>query len=421
MNWLFWLLAGGLTAAVVALLLRPLMSAGTGLGRRSDYDIAVYKDQLAEVDRDLERGVISPAEAATARTEIGRRLLAADARDSQDMKGGQDLKETQAAKGGNGWAALLLAGLVPLATMALYVWLGNPGLPSLPFAERQGEREQGQDIAQLADQLAARMQAEPSDPRGWELLARTAAQLGRFEQAAQAFRQAIERGGPRADLSAGLGEAMTASAQGNVTPQARAAFEEALRLDPSEPRARYYMGVASIQSGDARGAIDIWSALARETPPEVPWRAALVEQIVAVARETGIEPGDLTARVGPATQPGLLPGAPPSTAAPALPRIGAAPPGPSPAEVEAAREMTPEAQQAFIRSMVDRLASRLKDQPDDLDGWLRLARAQSVLGEREAAIAALRRAEGLTAGLPDSDPRRQTVSEGLRALGVAAD
>ncbi len=399
MTWLFWSIAGALTAVVLALLSRPLLRAGKAKGEkpggelagneRADYDIAVYKDQLAEVARDHARGTLTAPEAKAAKTEIERRLLAAD-----QARQAAGAPTSKAEKAGARAAALLIAAALPAVTLGLYLWLGAPGLPSLPFAEREAERQDSREFADLADQLAARMKADPSDPRGWELLARTSASLGRFPQAVEAYRQAIQRGGMRADLASGLGEALTAVANGNVTPEAKQAFQTAVDLDPQEQRARYYLGLSEVQAGEPAAALEIWTDLARDTPAEAPWRAGLLEQIAALVRETGLDPGDLT------------PQAPAAVA-----------PGPSQAEVDAAAEMTPEERDAFIRSMVARLAERLEEEPDDLDGWLRLAQAYRVLGEREAAIAAFRRAEPLAADLPVVDNRRQAVADGLRALG----
>jgi cytochrome c-type biogenesis protein CcmH len=84
--------------------------------------------------------------------------------------------------------------------------------------------------------------------------------------------------------------------------------------------------------------------------------------------------------------------------------------------MQAAQDMSPEERQAMIRGMVDGLAQRLEDEPEDIDGWLRLARAYAVLGERAEAIDALERAEPLVADLPADDPRRQAVEQGLQSL-----
>jgi len=379
----FWLFAGLLTALAVGLLLLPLLRrAGTTLPRQA-YDLTVYRDQLAEVERDVERGVLTPDQAAAARTEIERRLLGAAESQPEADGGGRD-KEPGGRRPG-----LLSAGLalgLPAGALSLYLLLGAPGVPSIPLAERPNTEGSPTDMAQLVDQLAGRMAANPDDPQGWRLLARSYGQLGRFDEAAAAYRQAIARGGADAETWASLGEVLTAGADGMVTPEARQAFATALQQNPNDPRARYYGGLAYAQDDRFKEALEVWRSLEADSPPDAPWRNLLEQQIARTQETLGMEGGSAPA------------------------------PGPTAQDRAAAAEMAPEQRAAFIRSMVERLATRLESEPDDLDGWLRLIRAYTVLGERDKATEALERATALAAELPADAPEHKAIDSARAAL-----
>jgi cytochrome c-type biogenesis protein CcmH len=389
----FWLLAGLLTALAVAVLLIPLLRRPKDAAARRDYDLAVYRDQLSELDRDLARGILSADQAEAARTEIERRLLGA-------AEGGPEGGSEGGAKSAEPRRGVLAAATVvalPAAALGLYLVLGAPGVPSVPFAERPTAQPVPQDIALLVERLAARMAETPDDPEGWRLLGRTYLQIGRPVEAVDALRQAVTRGADGASVWASLGEALVEVNQGLVVVDAREAFARVLKHDPGDPRARYYTGLALAQDGRPREALETWVALAADAPADAPWREVVAAQIARAAEDLGLDPDD-PALAGMARAPG--PGAP----------------GPSAAEVEAAAEMSPEARDAMIRSMVDGLAARLEQEPGDLDGWLRLSRAYAVLGEPEQAKAAVDRAAELVAQLPSDAPEREAVEQMQEAL-----
>jgi cytochrome c-type biogenesis protein CcmH len=396
-----WLLAGLLTALVVAVLLIPLLRRPKDAAARQDYDLEVYRDQLGELDRDLARGILSADQAEAARTEIERRLLTA-AEDGSKV-------ESEAKSGEPRRSALAAAMVValPVVALGLYLVLGAPGVPSVPFAERPTAEPVPQDMAPLVERLAARMAETPDDPEGWRLLGRTYLQLGRPAKAADALRQALARGADDPADWASLGEALVAVNQGLVVAEAREAFAAVLKRDPGDPRARYYGGLALAQDSRPRAALDTWVALVADAPADAPWREVVVAQIARAAEDLGLAPDD------PALA-GLAPGDPAPAGMAKSP--GSVAPGPSAAEVEAASEMSPEARDAMIRSMVDGLAARLEEEPGDLDGWLRLSRAYAVLGEPERAKAAVDKAAELVAQLPSDARERQAVEQMQEAL-----
>lgn len=283
-------------------------------------------------------------------------------------------------------------GFVAVATsgaVALYLTLGSPGVPSISIAE-QRTAGTSDDFALLVERLAARMAGNPYDARGWLMLARSYAQLERFAESAEAYRQAIELGPQEPETLAAYGETLVAAAQGVVSQQARTAFEAALAGEPGNPRARYYLGLAAAQGGDLRGAYDTWYALAADTPAAAPWRATLEAQLQRVAADLGIKAGD----------PPVVGG-------------GEKTISPSDEAFAGAAAMSEAERNAVIDSMVDRLAARLGSDPEDFDGWMRLGHAYRVRGDRNAALQAFERAVEL-ANAPSFDPAKREAA--LRAL-----
>lgn len=392
-----WIIVAAMTALTAVLLAGPLIrrrrSAALSVARP---DLAVYHAQLAELERDLSSGLISGPEAGAARAEIERRMLkAGDAR----LAAAQDeAPNRQSRMARRPVYAMAFVSMMMFGAAGLYLTLGTPGLSSMPLAKRGSPTEErSQDFAFLVERLAARMEANPSDPRGWLLLARSYARIGRFADSASAYQRAIDLGTREPEVLAAYGEALVAASQGVVSPQARAAFDEARADDPGNPRVRYYLGLAAAQAGDVQTAYDTWLALAADTPAAAPWRASLEAQIRTAAEELGIAPVEIPA---------------------ALEGKGIAPP--SEDALAAAATMSDEERAAFIRSMVDRLAARLAAEPDDFDGWMRLGKAYRVLGDRDGALRAYERAAEL-ASAPSFDPAaRQAVGRALDELRAPA-
>ncbi|MGE4220227.1 MAG: c-type cytochrome biogenesis protein CcmI [Alphaproteobacteria bacterium] len=380
---ILWLAVGTLALAVAAVLLRPLLHRAPPLPEAAEYDIAVYRDQLAEIERERARGAIDPAAADAARTEVARRLLAADARRGEGPASAAPLRLTAVAVGL----------LVPASALGLYLWLGTPGLHGYPHAAQQAARAASNraaaDLAGLADQLAARMAAAPDNVEGWSLLGRTYMQLQRPADAAAAFARAAALAPQDAELAAGEGEARMLAAGGQVTPESQAAFERALAQRPDDPRARFYLGLGRFQNGDIRAAYDAWTALIADSPADAPWLSLVRERASEAAQQLGLDPAAL-----PEPKPALG--------------------GPDDAAVAAAAAMTPEERTAMVEGMVARLAARLKEQPGDIEGWLRLARAYEVLGRHADMRDAMAQAAALA-------PRQVPVLLGYaRAIRAAA-
>ena len=366
-----------LTTVTVAALLVPLLRPRIAATDRLDKDTAVYRDQLAEVERERAAGTLPESDAAAARTEIERRLLAAAEADRR-LAG----PRTPGPGGAEGsppapWHRFLtpaLCLLVPLFALGLYLQIGQPGLPGAPFAARTApalppDAVSPRDLAETIAAARARLAARPDDP----------------------------------DALSTLGEALTFEADGVVTPPARDAFRRALESSPGDPRAMFYLGLHEAQSGDAQAALDRWRALEQGSPPQAPWLPAVRAEMQRVARAAGLPvppPPAAPASPGPATPGPSSPG--PSSAGASTPAPGM--PTPTPEQMQAMQGLTPADRQQAIRGMVEGLDARLRatpsDKPEDRDSWLRLANARRVLGENDKAVEAYARADAIAALAP---------------------
>ncbi len=362
-----WFVFALMTVAAIFAVLWPLGRGSSAPAGGSE--AVVYRDQLAEIDRDVSAGLIGVSEAKAARVEIGRRLLAA-ADGQLDLPARSNLGLRRAS------AIVALVGL-PIAAVTLYLALGSPRLGDFPLASRMRTADVNQPLDNMVAQVEAHLEKNPTDGRGWTVLAPVLARLGRNDDAVRAYRNSITYAGDSAERRADLGEALAIAAGGVVTAEAKAEFERAVAQNAGEPRAHYYLGLAAEQDGRQADAAAIWHAMLAKAPTDAPWRP-LVEAALA--------------RVG-------------SPAAPALSNDAMA----------AAKDMSEADRGAMIRGMVDRLATRLKQNGDDVEGWLRLMRAYMVMGERDKAANAL--AEARQAVANDTERLRQ-LNEGVKNLGL---
>ena len=375
-----WIAFALMTAAAVLCLVWPL--AG---GRAGDTgpvpDVAFYKSQLAEVDDDVGRGLVAAGDADLTRAEIARRLLrsAGGARRPPTLLG-KGFRRRRIA------AALAAAVLVPSLTLGLYLKVGHPAWPDQPIATR--EATPGFDLAAAIPKIEAHLAEHPDDGRGFELLAPIYLRLGRFDDAARAYASALRLLGETPERRAALGQARVMAADGVVTAQARADFDEALAKNPDLPQARFFVALATEQDGDKPKALDLWQKLAAMSPPEAPWLPAVRQHLAALGVPMAPEPPE--AAVLPATGPESAAGA----------GIAALP---------------PEQRLGAIRGMVDGLAARLAQNGRDPDGWLRLVKAYTVLGEQGKARTALADARKVLDGDADALARLDGLA---RQLGL---
>jgi len=393
-----WIAVFVVAAAVAAALARPLMTRGAPPAARAEYDLSVFRDQLAEIDRDAEDGLLDAAEADAARLEIQRRMLAADA----EL---QVRARTEAQSGGRVRAAAIV-GMVPVGALLVYLMLGSPEAPNAPYAARDTGAEKNQaaahdgpggqgmpvgqqaEMAAMVGRLAERLLKDPDNVDGWLLLGRSYLALERLPDALNAFERARTLAPGQPDVEIALAEAVILAAEMKVTQRAERILRGVHERDPFEPKSRYYLGLMKAQQGDVYGALQDWADLVALSPAEAPWVAVVRNQIARAANELNVDPAkvrpsaDAQALLDARGMPAPEPAAPPLTAAPEEAQPA---PGPSREQMEAAQSMSEEDRSAMIRGMVQRLADRMKEQPDDIEGWKRLERAYRVLGEPEKA------------------------------------
>jgi cytochrome c-type biogenesis protein CcmH len=388
-----WVLVAVIALVVLGTLLVPLRRRSAA-PRRADFDLGVYRDQLGEVERDRERGLLTDDQAAAATVEIQRRILAVADDDGSSLATSHGL-----SRGVVVGAAIA----TPVAAVALYLVLGQPSLPDQPFAGRSqaggvagdphsAAGSRGQQMEQLVGRLAERLLKQPNDVEGWVLLGRTYVTMNRLDDAVDAYRRALEISDNHPAVAADLGEVLITRAEGHIDIETLRLFKDALAADPRTVKARYYLGAAKVQDGDLKGAVDAWVDLIAVSPPNAPWVATVREQIGRAIEDLGIDPEILK----PSPE-ALALGPPPATAPGAATTVA---PGPDREDIEAARDMSVEERAEMIRTMVDRLADRLKENPNDRQGWLRLGRAYQVLGDEEKSRQAFARAEALGGGQP---------------------
>ena len=347
---LLWVTFAVMTAAALAALLWPLYRRGSTEAGAREAELAVYRDQLGEIDRDAARGLIGAEEAAATRNEVARRMLAA--------AGPKDMAEPSGSSPGVRRAAIVSALLgVPVIALSTYLALGRPDLPGLPRAERMAMAVERSDMDAMVAQVEAYLADNPRDAQGWLVLAPAYRGMGRYGDAAEAFARAIEIAPPTAGLLADFGEVLVLAEDGLVSGKARDAFQQALALDAENTKALFYRGLAERQDGEQEQALATWRSMLEDAPADAAWRPAVERQMASLARE--------------------------QSGSPQL----------SEQDIAKAEDLDEGERETMIRGMVDGLAQRLERQGGDLQGWLRLARARMVLGEPEAAEAALRTAE----------------------------
>jgi cytochrome c-type biogenesis protein CcmH len=470
-----WLVFALMTAAAIFAVLWPL---GRRKPLRTGSDIAVYRDQLDEIQRDRSAGLIGEAEAEAARVEVSRRLIAAA--DAAEF-------EKPALESSSLWRrrATAIAGLVllPVGAILLYLALGSPQLPGEPLAARLQAPNENRSVENMIAQVENHLARNPDDGRAWEVLAPVYMRLSRFDDAVKAWRNVLRLNGSTAAHEADLGEALVFAANGVVTAEAKSQFDRALALDKEDVMARFYLGMAADQDGRRADAEKIWNDLLAKAPPGAPWvemvRHALNRTApagtAATAATTPGAPGSgaagappehdvnamvarlaerlkkdgsdvngwvqlvrsyrvlgefdkaqaamANARTALANDPdklrqlaeGTAAAGPAASAAPTAPAAGA--PGPSAADIAAAAQMKPDQQNEMIRSMVARLADRLKQDGSDVAGWERLLRAYMVLGDRDKAQAAVGDARRALAGDPDKLRRLDEIIKDLKVEG----
>ncbi len=365
---LFWILVAVLTAVVGAVLLYPLLRGAKEAEDCRSGEAEVYRDQLRELERDLAGGLISAQEAGYARAEIGRRLIAVAKEEKTEAK--------SSAHGSYRLAQAFIVVVLPAVGLCLYLVNGDPGLPAQPLEARL--EKPGNDLAISIVKIEQHLAKNPDDAKGWEVLAPIYFRTNRIGDAELAYRNVIRLLGPNAARLGDLGEVLVVKANGIVTAEARGVLQQSLALDAANPRTLFYLALALEQEGKSADAKTAFEALAKQSPPDAPWLAVVNEHIVKNGGQ------------------------------PTAPVNDKAPGNPTAEDVAAANALSSGDRQQMIRGMVDSLDAKLKQDPNNFEGWMRLIRSYAVLNDRERAADALKR--GLAAFPPDGSEGRQLLA-----------
>ena len=371
---MIWVILVLLSLVIVAILLVPFLRATSELRRRADYDIVVYRSQLAEIDTEIEEGLLTAEQADAARAEVHRRMLAAE---------DAEIKHPLSFLPGSGRYARIIAAvaigvMVPAGALLMYGALGSPNLPGKPYMWRV-HNDPAFAASVTADTLAAIVEAKPS-AEGYAQLAHTYFAAQQYEPAIAAYRHAFAMGAKDPVSWSEFGEATVMANNGAVVPEAMEAFINALQAEPRSERSRFYLGLAEAQIGELRKAVSIWRDLEKSSDPDAPWLPMLREHIAAFSKQGGFDPQSIAAAppdlkamasanhsMGSAMQNQ----APSMVQAPAL--------QPAPSQPSAMRDPT-------VMAMVQRLADKMEKNPSDVAGWQRLAHAYVVMGEGNKAV-----------------------------------
>lgn len=272
---MIWIVFALMVAAVLAVILVPLLRGRGPQATRAEYDLAVYRDQLAEVDRDVERGVLTADQAEAARVEIQRRMLSIAP--GAKAAGGKALRPAAVA------AAVAVA--VPLVSFGIYYKLGNPALPDQPYAARAAQiaqdKAQANQFQEMVDTLAARLQQQPGDGKGWAMLGRSLAVLGQTDRAQDAYEKALPLLPGDAQVRLEYATLLLADVpeDGPVPPRVAAIMREVLAIDPDNPRALFFVGLDEAQRGHTTQARAMLEKVQAMLPPDSAERAEVGSQL----------------------------------------------------------------------------------------------------------------------------------------------
>ena len=340
---MIWIVFATMTGAAVLAFLWPLAAKRNAVSRL-EIETNLYHAEVSDIDRDVKRGLMTPADGAAARAEAARRLLAAT-----------EAQPAQPGRRGAKLASLLVIIAVPILSVGLYLRLGAPDYVDMPLQARLQAAPSNMDMAAALVRIETHLAEQPDDERGWEIMAQVYSGLGRPGDAAKAYRNLIRLRGASPDLLVAYGQALVFAAEGRVSADALAAFQKVLSVEPGRLEARFYLALAAEQQGDKALALEGFTKLLADSPADAPFAPIVRERIARLGGEAPT----------------------PTQAAPA----------PSPGAAIAA--MPPAERETMIRGMVEGLAARLAANGGSLDEWSRLVRAYTVLREPEKARAAL--------------------------------
>lgn len=381
---MLWLLLSGLTLLAAASIVLPFIRPAKP---SSGPEGAVYLAQLKEIDREESLGFVTADDANLARLEINRRL-------AKPGVPGPQLEEGEVMRRSDQITLIGTIGLLAVGSALLYVVVGSPAIHSSerskpsgaframpgeasspPSSRMEGPQNRVAPVDELLVRLEDRLSANPDDVEGWRMLGWSRFRMGDVEGARQAYARAVQLDDTDPDTLSAYGEVLARLGGGTVTDETASVLEKVLALNPGDPRARFLLGLKKEQDGDPEAALDDWIALLASSSPGDEWRPNVQERILELADKMGV---DVSNRL------------PTDISAPQA--------GPTAEDVAAAAQMSETERQTMIEGMVARLDQKLQENPDDLDGWIRLIRSRKVLGQEDQIPSTLKRAKAAFQG-----------------------
>ena len=455
---IFWLIAALMTCVALAIIIVPLLRRGHSAPKRSDFDLTIYRDQLQELESDQARGLIGPDQSDAARVEIQRRMLAVseeqkklpseETRPQYQQKNWLILLII---------TVLVPAICIPIYLNLGSPELESQPFANRETTSNtlNSENQATPSLEVAINKLAQRLKTEPNNGEGWFLLGRSFMTIGNYEEAVKALSKASTLSTNNLEIMASLAEAMVFTSGGIVTPEIETKFQVILSKEPNDQAAQYYLGMARAQAGQPQEALDIWQKLAIQTPPDAPWAEDL-NSLIARAAEDANVPLNQIVMIPKTVESESIPGPDADDIAAAADmdpaarmemiqsmvsqlaarlsndsadiegwrrlaqayrvlgendkardaerqiaklqeanRSAESAPGPDADDIAAAATLTKTEQSEMISDMVERLAQRLVENPNDLAGWLRLGRSYTVLTQFDEALYAYTQAAKL--------------------------
>ena len=343
-----WIIIIILTLIAVSVILLPVFSKKNLSIAPSSHDLSVYKNQLTEIDNDLERGTINPDEAKAAKVEISRRILTASAELESAPNESQVI-----AKPLISFSVVLF---IPIFATGIYLYSGSPDIPDMPLVSRLSLPTDQQDISLLVAKVEARLEENPQDGQGWEVIAPVYLRLGQPEKAIIAYNNIIRILGPSELRFANLGEAIVLANSGRVIPDAIVAFENALQINQNSTKSQFYLALEKSQSGKKDQAISSWKNLISNARGDEPWIDIAKQQLATLNTDLAENTENLSI-------------------APDLSNFN----------LDDIKNLDTEARNELILGMVNGLEERLRTEGGSLEEWLQLINSQIVLGRTAKA------------------------------------
>lgn len=408
---MLWLIITLTMAAATSFVCWPFLRR-TRLADGASADI--YRAQLTELEREEAAGLISADDARMARTEVQRRLIATSGATASLKESDMTLTDRS--------TFIAVAVSLAVGSALIYGTVGSPGSaasshPALTLADMSAMQTAAMPAAQMGQtagqtsvapvdemitNLEKRLASAPNDVEGWRMLGWSKFRTDDYAGAATAYAQAAKLAPQDAETLSAYGESLARAAGGMVTPEAEKALRAAVKLDAADPRARFLLGLQKEQQGNAQAALNDWLAMLDGADPSAPWYEEVRGRVTELSQSSGIDVSDRLPATAPSTNL--------DTQRPA---------GPTSTQMSEAAAMSPEARQAMVDGMVSRLDARLKANPADLDGWLRLIRARRVLGQTDLAQKAV--ADGQAAFSKDTAAKTRLQQAMTAPLDLAAN